>query len=454
MESQSKEHKKLRSNQKILQPRNTKKLTIFKGASSDLLRKICMDEGADDAGFVEIERKELGSVKNEALALYYKTKTIISFCVRTNPENIQSPSRSLASEEFHKTYADLSIIARKIVKRLNKVGIRAVACHPVFPMDMNRWASKIWEISHKPIAEQAGLGTTGINRMILHPKFGTFMLLDSILIDSEVDKYDKPLDYDPCIGCHLCVASCPVGALDVRKGVDFNACMTHNYRDFMGGFEDWIENIVDAKDSKEFRKKSSDSENVSRWQSLSYGPQYKAAYCISVCPAGEDLVSVYRNDRKGWVENILKPLSNKKEPIYVGKDTYAEEYARKNPNKEVKVIRNIFRPNSINGFLTGVRVAFEQKHAKGVTMNVHFESNGKETAQATIIIAGEVIDVKEGHFGTADLGITADSETWLKIVNKETTSAEDMQAITSGKIKVKGDLKLLKQFQECFIGQE
>ena len=225
-------------------------------------------------------------------------------------------------------------------------------------------------------------------------------------------------------------------------------------QDFMGGFEDWIESIVDAKDSKEFRKKSSDSENVSRWQSLSYGPQYKAAYCIGVCPAGEDLVGVYKRDRKGWVENILKPLSNKKEPIYVGKDTYAEEYARKNPNKEVKVIRNIFRPNSINGFLTGVRVAFEQKHAMRVNMTVHFESNGKETAKATIIIAGEVIDVKEGHVGTADLGITADSETWLRIVNKETSPAEDMQAIRSGKVRVQGDLELLKQFQGCFIGQE
>ena len=87
-------------------------------------------------------------------------------------------------------------------------------------------------------------------------------------------------------------------------------------------------------------------------------------------------------------------------------------------------------------------------------MKVHFESNGKETAQATIIIAREVIDVKEGHVGTADLAITADSETWLRIVNKETTSAEDMQAINSGKIKVQGNLKLLEQFQECFIGQE
>jgi len=94
------------------------KLPMFQGVSSEVLRKICLEEGADDVGFIEIDRKALGSVKEEALALYHKTKTIISLCVRTNPENIQSPSRPLANEEFHKTYDELSILARKIVRRL------------------------------------------------------------------------------------------------------------------------------------------------------------------------------------------------------------------------------------------------------------------------------------------------------------------------------------------------
>jgi epoxyqueuosine reductase QueG len=431
----------------------TKKLPMFKGVSSEVLRKICLEEGADDAGFVEIDRKALGSVKEEALALYHKTKTIISFCVRTNPENIQSPSRPLANEEFHKTYDDLSILARKIVRRLNEIGVRAVSCHPTFPMDMDRWAGKIWEISHKPIAEQAGIGKTGINRMILHPKFGTFMLLDSILIDVELDKYDKPLDYDPCVGCQLCVAACPVGAIDVKKGLDFNACMTHNYRDFMGGFEDWVENIVSAKNVKEFRKKSGDDENVSKWQSLSFGPQYKAAYCVSVCPAGDDLIGIYKNDRKDWVENIVKPLKDKKEPVYVVKNTRAEDHARRNPNKEIKVIRNVLHPNSVNAFLTGSRISFEPKHARGVNMTVHFQFNGKQTAKATIIIANETIDVKEGNVGKGDLSIITDSEIWIKMVNKETSSTDNMNAITSGKVKIQGNLKLFKQFQGCFVGQ-
>lgn len=421
--------------------------------SSDVLRKICLDEGVDDVGFVEINRKALGSVKEEVLALYPKTKTIISICIRTNPENVQGTSRSLANEEFHKTYDELSIHARKIVRRLNEIGIRAVSCHPTFPMDTDRWAGKIWEISHKPIAEQAGIGKKGINRNVLHPKFGTHILLDSILIDSELDKYGKPLDYDPCVSCYLCVAACPVGAIDAKKGLDFNACMTHNYRDFMGGFEDWVEKIVSSKNVKEFRKKSGDDENVSKWQSLSFGPQYKAAYCVSVCPAGKDLFGIYENDRRDWVKSIVKPLKDKQEQVYVGKNTRAEEHARKNRNKEIKIVTNVQHPKSINGFLSGSRVSFEQKHARGINMTVHFEFNGKQDTKATIIIVNETIDVKEGHVGKADLAIITDSEIWIKMVNKETSPDDDMQVITSGKVKVQGELNLLKQFQNCLVGQ-
>jgi len=421
--------------------------------SSDVLRKICIDEGVDDVGFVEIERKALGSVKEEVLSLYPKTKTIISICIRTNPENVQGVSRSLANEEFHKTYDELSIRARKIVRRLNEIGIRAVSCHPTFPMDTDRWAGKIWEISHKPIAEQAGIGKIGINRMVLHQKFGTHILLDSILIDTELDQYGEPLDNDPCVSCHLCVAACPVGAIDAKKGLDFNACMTHNYRDFMGGFEDWVENIVSSKNIKEFRKKSGDDENVSKWQSLSFGPQYKAAYCVSVCPAGSDLIGIYENDRRSWVKQIVKPLKDKKEPVYVGKNTRAEEHARKNRNKEVKNVINVQHPKSINGFLSGSRVSFEPKHARGVNITVHFQFNDAQNTKATIKIENETIDVKEEHVGKADLTINTDSKTWIKIVNKETSFISNLFSILSGKVKIQGKLKLLKQFQGCFVGQ-
>ena len=186
---------------------------------------------------------------------------------------------------------------------------------------------------------------------------------------------------------------------------------------------------------------------------MSFGPQYKAAYCVSVCPAGNDLIGIYENDKRGWVKQIVKPLKDKKEPVYVGKNTRAEEHARKNKNKEIKFVKNVQHPKTINGFLSGSRVSFEPKHARGINLIVHFQFSGIQTRKATIKIENELVDVKEDHVGKADLSIISDSQTWIKMVNKETSFITNLMLILSGKVKIQGKLQLLKQFQNCFVGQ-
>jgi ferredoxin/putative sterol carrier protein len=419
--------------------------------SSMDIKKICFEEGVDDVGLVEIDRKELGHVREDVLRLYPKTKTIISICKRMNPENIQSISRSLANNEFHKTNDDLSTVSREIVGRLNKMGIRALYCHPGFPMDQYMLSGKLWEISHKPIAEQAGMGRTGINRNILHPKYGSFILLDSILIDSAVDEYDHPLDYNPCVSCQLCVSVCPVGAIHPDKPFDFNACMTHNYRDFMGGFEDWVQNIVSSKTVKEYKEKVPSDESISKWQSLSFGAQYKSAYCMAVCPAGEDLIGIYKEHRKEWVEQIVRPQKEKKEPVFVQQGTNAEVHARLNKNKEVRLVDNIIRPQSISGFLSGARITFEAKRAQSVNMTVHLAFTGKEARTATIVIKEGTIEVTDGLKEKADLRIECDSEQWLKIINKEISIFGVLKLLVTRRMRIKGNRKLLRKFQNVFV---
>ena len=103
----------------------------------------------------------------------------------------------------------------------------------------------------------------------------------------------------------------------VRRGVpgrrhrkdgefDFVACSVHNYREFMGGFTDWAQTIADSDDAADFRSRVSDSENASMWQSLSFKANYKAAYCLAVCPAGEDVIEPYLDDRKGFMDLVLQ----------------------------------------------------------------------------------------------------------------------------------------------------
>ncbi len=125
----------------------------------------------------------------------------------------------------------------------------------------------------------------------------------------------RPIEYNPCLECKLCVAACPRGR-DLTAGrFPISNCMTHNYREFMSGFADWIEKIAESDDRLSYREKTSLSETASMWQSLSFGPNYKAAYCLAVCPAGEDVIGPFLTDRATFVTDTLRPLTDKAETL-------------------------------------------------------------------------------------------------------------------------------------------
>ena len=79
---------------------------------------------------------------------------------------------------------------------------------------------------------------------------------------------------------------------------------------------------------------------------------YKSAYCMAVCPAGEDVIGAYLEDRKRHLQEVVKPLQEKSEPVYVIKGSDAEKFAHKRwKNKSVKPVGNALRPRSIDGLL-------------------------------------------------------------------------------------------------------
>jgi len=38
---------------------------------------------------------------------------------------------------------------------------------------------------------------------------------------------------------------------------------------------------------------------------------------MSVCPAGEDVIGSYIEDKKGYVSTVVKPLKDREEPVYI-----------------------------------------------------------------------------------------------------------------------------------------
>jgi Fe-S-cluster-containing hydrogenase component 2 len=414
------------------------------------LRDFCLKAGADDVGFVDIDQGGLAGEREEILHHFPFTKALISFVVRLNREPIHNPARSIANVEFHQTGEHVNETARRIVAALQERGIRALNAAMGFPMEMvNFGAGRLWLVSHKTVAVAAGLGHMGIHRNVIHPKFGNFILLGTVLVDARISEYQQPLDYNPCVECKLCVSACPVGAIGSDGTFNFSACYTHNYREFIGGFTNWVEQIADSKNALDYRHRVTDAESASMWQSLSFGAQYKSAYCMAVCPAGDDVLAPFLTDRAQYLKDVVKPLQEKEETVYVVPKSDAEEYVeRRFPNKRTKRVGNsLNRLRSIASFLRGLAFTFQPNQSKGLAATYHFTFTGAEDRRATITIRDQKVEVTEGHVGDADISVTADSQTWLGFLAKERNL---VWALLRRRIRIKGSPRLLLAFGKCF----
>ncbi len=416
---------------------------------AEWLRLLALEAGADDAGLAEVDRPEIAPQRADILAALPHTRTLLSFVLRMNREAIRTPMRSISNLEFHHTGDEVNEVGRRIARTLQERGFRALNVTMGFPMEMDRWPGKTWVVSHKPIAVAAGLGKMGIHRNVIHPRFGNFILLGTVLLAAEATHHAQPLNYNPCLECKLCVSACPTGAIKPDGQFDFSACYTHNYREFMGGFTDWVENIADSRNAADYRRKVSDAETVSMWQSLGFGPNYKAAYCLSVCPAGEEVIAPFLSDRKQFLADVVKPLQEKSETVYVVAGSDAEQYvARRFPRKRIKRVHGGVRPSSIAGFLRGLSLTFQREASAGLDATYHFTFTGEEERKATVEIRNKELRVSDGHVGAPRLRITADSRTWLRFLAKEVGI---VWALLRGKMRISGGSpKLLLAFARCF----
>lgn len=114
--------------------------------ASEHIRQLCFDLGADDVGFIEIDRKGIADQRNDILQVFPSAKTLISFMCRINRENLRSPARSVANLELHHVNRRIDEISHKIAASLEKRGIRALTPAAGFPMETEHWPEKTWVV--------------------------------------------------------------------------------------------------------------------------------------------------------------------------------------------------------------------------------------------------------------------------------------------------------------------
>jgi len=417
--------------------------------SAQLLKEVARRHGADDAGVVERARPSLADQGPYIDQVFPETLTLLSIVKRMNPAPVRAPARSVSNQEFHAVYDEVNETCRAIVSELNAMGIPACNAVAAFPMEV-QLPGRGWLIAHKPVAVEAGMGRIGLHRNVIHPVFGSFILLGTVLVGTAADGYDHPIDYNPCLDCKLCVAACPVGALKPDGRFDFLACYTHNYRDFLGNFTDWVDAVVTSPTMGKYRERFSDGETANLWQSLSFKPGYKAAFCIAVCPAGEDVANPFLEDRPAYVAKVVTPLTEKPEPVYVVKGSDAERTVKTRfPEKRLRYVKRATRIETITAFLGFVPITFQPGRAKDLSARYHWSFTGEEQISVTIEIKDRMIKVLPGHQDVPDVQIFADSRTWLNILNRD---YHMLTAIILRKVRVKGSMTLFRAFGRCFPG--
>ncbi len=82
----------------------------------------------------------------------------------------------------------------------------------------------ILERSH---AQQAGLGFTGKNTMLINPRRGSDFFLGELITGEVFDVYDRPQREGLCGGCTRCLAACPTNAFPEPYVLDARRCISY-----------------------------------------------------------------------------------------------------------------------------------------------------------------------------------------------------------------------------------
>lgn len=156
----------------------------------------------------------------------------------------------------------------------------------------------------KTAAVEAGLGTLGLNTMLLTPEFGPRVYLGGVLTDAAL-RSGSPRHNELCLGleeCGRCAAVCPEDAIPRRarrdtsvaeqRGLELAACARSSQGLGPANFEKHLRDVLAARDDRDAMWALIGSRVTGAlWQEMlmvKEGAFTGCSACVQNCPVGDD----------------------------------------------------------------------------------------------------------------------------------------------------------------------
>ncbi len=156
-------------------------------------------------------------------------------------------------------------------------------------------------------AVEAGLGTMGLNNMLLTREFGPRVYLCGMMTNLEIEP-DEPLQNELCLGledCGRCAAVCPGDAIPRQsrrgaplaeyRGLDGRACAAYSQPHGVGHSVDHFRSFFQQTDSTTIKAKIDSADTSLLWYHMAImrqGAFTGCSKCLQVCPVGNDYESI------------------------------------------------------------------------------------------------------------------------------------------------------------------
>ncbi len=188
---------------------------------SDVVREALRELKVDLVGVARIADRRGTPLEEAALALLPAARSIVVAGMEVYPEFLdlityerimgEANVNDMLARHVDYLRGRLARAVYEVARASHRAGLKALPLPAYGPSVDQRFLRAV--ISYKHAAEAAGLGTIGMNSLLVTPQFGPRVQLALCLTEAALES--SPPAAPACDYCNVCVVKCPAQALEM-----------------------------------------------------------------------------------------------------------------------------------------------------------------------------------------------------------------------------------------------